>query len=150
MTIPALVTREVTRQRNFCYRKLTSLSGTAEKITIQQPASGAALVRMQSVTFYASVATVFTLSMNGTAATGTAGTPVVLSFGTALANVFHTSNAGAGTVLNTYRLAAGEQITLDLSAITLEGDGTAKNVSVATDSVTGDVEFCFVWSERPG
>jgi hypothetical protein len=141
--------RSVANPHNYLYYKTTSLSGAVEKVTLQQPASSARFVSLQSATIYCSAACTWTLSQNGTAATGTAGTEINVSGGgTAVATVWHTSNAGAGTTLASYVLAAGAQTTIDLSAITLEGDGTAKNVSLATNSITATVYVTIQWQER--
>ena len=154
LVIPVLasgqVFRSVRHPRNFAYYKTTALSGAVETVTVQQPASGARSVYLQSVTLSATAATTFTLKYDGTAATGTAGTVLALSRDRAAgaATVWHTSNVGAGSTLHSYLLGANEEITIDLSHIVMIGDGTATNVSIATNSVTATVEITFNWEER--
>ncbi len=154
LVIPVLargqVFRSVNPPRNYAYYKTTSLSGAVETVTVQQPASLAKNVYFQSVTISATSAVTFTLKYDGTAATGTAGTVLALSRdrAAAVATVWHTSNVGAGTTLHTYVLGSNEELTIDLSHIVMVGDGTAKNVSISTNSVTSTVEITFNWEER--
>lgn len=134
----------------YIYTKSSSLSGAAEKVTVQQPAASARNVRFKSASVYCSVACVATLSRDGTAATTTAGTVVALSadYRTAKATVFHTSNAGAGTTIFTQNIAAGATFVFDLSGIELDQSNTARNFSVGTDSITGSVVIAIKWEER--
>lgn len=131
--------------------KNTTLAGAAEKITIQQPASGAKRVRILSVTAYSSVAATVTLSRDGTAATTTALAPVPVSgYGpTSTVSGFHTSNVGSGTTISIpYRIAAGSTIVIDMAGVDLSGSGTTKNFTVTTSSVTGDVSLQILWREE--
>lgn len=144
------VFRSVRHPRNFAYYKTTALSGAVETVTVQQPAAGAKTVFFQDVTLSTTAATTFTLKYDGTAATGTAGTVLALSRDRAAgtATVWHTSDVGAGSFLHSYTMAADEELSIDLSKISMIGNGTAKNVSIATDSVTATVEITFNWEER--
>ncbi len=154
LVIPVLasgqVFRSVRHPRNFAYYKATTLSGAVETVTIQQPASGARSVYLQSLTLSTNAATTFTLKFDGTAATTIAGTVLALSRDRAAgaATVWHSSNVGLGSTLHTYTMAADEEMTIDLSHIVMLGDGTAKNISIATNNVTAAVEITFNWEER--
>jgi hypothetical protein len=154
LVIPVLasgqVFRSVRHARNFAYYKVTVLSGAVETVTVQQPASGAKSVHFQTVTLSTTAAVTFTLKYDGTAATGTAGTVLALSRDRAAgkATVWHTSDVGAGSTLHSYTMAADEEMSIDLSELSMLGNGTAKNVSIATDSVTATVEITFNWEER--
>ncbi len=144
----AQVSTSVIHPKVYAYYKTTALSGSAEKITLQQPSSGAKRVLLRSITICQDAAVTWTLSMNGTAASGTAATELLLTDGGApKATVFHTSDAGAGTTLMVYPL--GEECrTLSLENIHLIGDGTTKNVSIASASATANVYVSLVWEER--
>lgn len=134
----------------YIYYKTTSLSGAAEKVTIQQPSSAARNVRFKSASVYCSVACTVTMSRDGTAATTTAGTVVALSadYRTAKATVFHTSNVGAGTTLFSQVIAAGSTFVFDLNGIELDQSNTARNFTIATDSITGTATIAVKWEER--
>jgi hypothetical protein len=135
---------------SYIYYKSTSLSGAAEKVTVQQPSSAARNVRFKSASVYCSVACTVTISRDGTAATTTAGTVVALSadYRTPKATVFHTSNAGSGTTLFTQVIAAGATFVFDLVGIELDQSSTARNLSIGTDSITGTATIAVKWEER--
>lgn len=131
--------------------KTTSLSGAVEKLTVQQPASGAKRVRFTYASVYCSAACTVTMSRDGTAATGTSLPPVALSghYAASVATGWHTSDAGAGTTLSpAYAIASGATQTFDLSGIELAGNGTTTNFSIATNSVTATVRIQIVWREE--
>ena len=133
----------------YVLRRESSLSGSTEKLTVQQPTSGAKLVRFESATLYASVETEFTLSYGGTAATGTSLTPTALvgaAASTALG--FRSSNAGSGTTIEVYTVPAGGTMVIDLSAFYLTADGTAQNLNIGTSSETGTVRISIKFTER--
>jgi hypothetical protein len=134
----------------YMYSKSTTLAGAVETITVQQPSSSAKRVDIYSATVYCSVTCTITLKRDGTAATTTAGTVTALSadYPTARANVFHTSNVGSGTTLTSYVLAAGQILTIDLEGISLTQASTARNFSIATSSITGNVTLAVSWRER--
>lgn len=137
------------RENEYAYYKTSSLSGAAEAITLQQPSSSAKLVVGKSATLYCSAACTWTLAVNGTAATATAATELVLSEGspTPSGTVFSSSNVGAGTTIATYVLAAGEKVTIDLSSIRLRSASTAKNLTLSTNSITATVTITLKWQE---
>lgn len=135
----------------YTVMKTTSLSGAAEKVTVQQPSTGAKRVRFLTAVVYCSVACTVTMSRDGTAATGTALTPVALSsaYPAATATGWHTSNAGSGTALSpAFPLVAGATQVFDISGIELSGSSTAKNFSVATNSITGTAMIQIFWREQ--
>ncbi len=130
--------------------KNTSLNAAPEIITVQQPATGARTVRFRA--FYAdcSVACTITLLRNGTAATTTTLSTMQInpSVGVAsTANAFSASNVGVGSLIGSYNLQAGGSITVDLSGSFMQGNGTCKNLTVSTNSITGTVNIIIKWQE---
>jgi hypothetical protein len=136
----------------FAAYKATTLSSAVEAVTVQQPASGSKTVRFEGAYIYCSAACVVTLSVDGTAATTTALTPVALARqatpATPTATAYHTSNAGSGTTLAAYDIAAGGEKSLEKSGLTLFGDGTARNFTLKTNSISGSVRILVFWSEQ--
>lgn len=131
--------------------KTTTLSATAETVTVQQPASGAKDVYFVDALVHSSVAATLTIERDGTAATTTTLTPVKTNswIPTATATAFHTSNAGSGTaVSNAIDIPANTNVTIDLSSFNLLGAGTAKNLTLKTNSITGTVKIRIKWEER--
>lgn len=133
----------------FSVYKATTLSGAAEVVTIQQPASGSKKVHFAAAMVYCSVACVIEIERDGTAATGTAATEVALTpYGTATAVGWHTSDVGNGTTINTFDVAAGSTVTVDLVGVMLaQGGGTGENLTLRSDSITGDIKITIVWRE---
>lgn len=131
----------------FSVYKATSLSGAAEIVTIQQLAAAGKLIKVESVDVYCSVACVVTLELDGTAATGTALTPTTITTGTAVADAFHTSDVGVGTVVSKKHVTAGQTLPINMGYATLPTGSTANNFTVRTDSITGDVKITIVWTE---
>lgn len=136
--------------RFFVYDNCASLSSAACDVTIQQPASGSKWVSFETAQVYCSVACVVTISRDGTAASTTAATEVSLNGGpSATAAGFIDSNAGAGTTLNTIRLAAGETVAISLNGLFLEdNDTTTNNLTIQTDAITGNASIYFPWREE--
>lgn len=132
----------------FSAHKTSALVGAAEKVTIQSPASGGKRVRPIYATVRSTAAAVVTISRNGTAATGTALTPFALTKGaTVTCSAWHTSDAGAGTTVETRSVAADQTERFDLSKHFWDGNSTAQNLSVGTDSITATVNITIVWEE---
>lgn len=130
--------------QNFTVYKETVLSGTAEVITIQQPATGARTVRPGVAYLYCSVACAITIERNGAAATSTTLAVVDPNRTGAVPNftAWSGSNVGTGTVIGRIRFSTGGGfIPLDLSNILMIGNGTAINLTLRTDAVTGIVIF---------
>lgn len=133
----------------FSVYKATTLAGAAEVVTIQQPASDSKKVHFEAVQVYCSVACVIEIERDGTAATGTALTSVALTpYGTATATAWHTSDVGNGTTISTFNVTAGQTVTVDLTGVMLaQGGGTGENLTLRSDSITGDIKITTFWRE---
>lgn len=130
-------------------RENTGLSNSAEVVTIQQPASGSRTVVFKRASIYCSVACTVTLERDGTAATATSLTVVKAHSGaaTATATAWRGSDVGVGTVVSKHYIGAGTTLPLDLSAMYLIGDGTAKNLTLRTSAITGTAVINILWEE---
>lgn len=128
---------------------ITTTSLTA---TIQQPATAAKAVALESAVIYCANACTITQAQNGTGATTTAVSLVALTntSGTIKTTFFKSSNVGAGTaVAGTYRLAAGQTMVLDLSRISLPNTSAITvNYSVTAASSSGVINITFIGSEK--
>ena len=135
--------------QEYTVTKETTLSSSAEVITVQQPATGAKIVRFVGAYIYSAGACGITLERTGTAATSTALTRVPLheSMAAATATAWYSSNVGTGTTLGKYLVPAGGSLTLDLTGLALYGNGTGKNVTIRTASCTGDAKIVLQWKE---
>ena len=139
--------------KRFSVFKATTLGAAAEVITIQQPATGGKVIRIESVDVWCSVACEATLERDGTAATTTALTPVVITYGTIAAKAFSASNVGVGTVITIKEIPANSTVPVSfsgglyISPIDADGDATDNNFSVRTNSITGDVKITIVGRE---
>ncbi len=139
--------------RDYVIPYAADLTSTAAIVSVQQPTSSAAgVVRITDVYVYCSAACTFTLERTGTAATATTATVVPINVGQAAARVtaWTASNAGAGTVLGTYALAAGGSKSFPLN-LALVGTATVaqpKNFTVRTAAVTGTVHIIIAVREE--
>lgn len=138
--------------RHYEALKQTALVAAAEIVTVQQPAAASRTIYPKEAYVYCSVACTFTVERDGTAATGTALTVISLhaSNPTTAVTAWHTSNVGAGTTVSpTYALGGGAEnwLLIDLTKFVLVGDGTAKNLTVRTSSITGTARISIVWEE---
>lgn len=126
-----------------------SLSAAACDVTVQQPASGSKWVAFLYVEAYCSVACTPCVSRDGTAASTTAATEANFNGSpTPAATAFIDSNAGAGTSLFCFEVAAGETVGRSLVGFFLEDDdSTANNLTVQTDAITGDAKILITWQE---
>jgi hypothetical protein len=138
--------------KHYVAIKETALTTAAETVTVAQPAASSG----QNIVFdyalvYCSAACVATVARGGTAATTTALTPTPMSAGLApaKAKAFHTSNAGAGTELAKYRVAAGANQVIPLRGIRLRvGGGTTEQLTIGTDVITsGTARIEIKWAE---
>lgn len=134
----------------YAASQTTTLSAAAEVVTIQAPATQAAmtrLIQMKGVAVVCSVACTVSLERDGTAATSTSLTvnPVLNNAPAATATAWHSSNVGSGTVLSQYQIAAGGTLNLDLSNKWL--GAPSQNVTIRTSSITGTVNINFMWAE---
>src|ERR1700738_1039313 len=138
------------------FREDTGLSNAASVVTIQQPATNPASVSFYtpaqggSASVYCSVACVVTLERDGTAATSTSATPIPVSHGTpaAVTTAYVASNVGVGTILNRIPVAAGQTVNPDLSSLKMYAAGTGVNLTLRTNSITGDVKILMKWREN--
>lgn len=136
---------------NYSITKETTLAAGAEVLTIQQPATGARNIHFHGVSIQSPDADCeVTIERNGTAATGTSQTPVgeTPSTPASAATGWNTSNVGVGTVVRRVRAMAGSTASLDLSDLWLFGNGTGKNLSIRTASITGDVIITLTFGEN--
>lgn len=125
-----------------------SLISSTTAVTIQQPASPAYLVVFETLTVRCSVACSFTLSQNGSAATSTAlGIAALNNSPATSVKAFYKSNASGGTTLGTYYLEAAGTCAIDMSKFQLQRIA-GNNLTVATSSVTGNVEIIAQWIEK--
>ena len=127
-----------------------TLSSASEALTVQQPTSPQHPVIFEAAWVYCSVVCNFTVSQNGTAATATALTVSRLNNSTAAtATAWHGSNVGAGTTLGTYYLTAPGTYLLDMSRFYLgQGQGSAQNLTITTNSITGTVTIIIQFVEK--
>lgn len=128
-----------------------SLSGAATAVTVQAPATNPSTTYIDSVVVYCSVACSVTQSVNGAAATTTAGSFKVLSPGpinfTVPLSFFTASNLGAGAVAQggITHVPAGGTVVLCFTQSCgnpqqfqmTKGSGTADNFTVSVASITG-------------
>ncbi len=128
-----------------------SLSSTTDKVTVQQPATGARQIRFRGALVSCSTAAttpcVLTLAQNGTAATATtlAVTPLNLS-PPAASTAWSGSNVGTGTVIHVYTLVVGGDYWLDLSQFFL-APGVNSNISLGFGSLTGSTSIAIFYVE---
>ncbi len=131
-----------------------TLAGSAGIFTIQQPAANAKTVRFSEVYVSCSASCTITMERDGSAASTTAITPTKLraTYNNATATVFRDSNVGAGTVIQPgvfINASGGESWTVfDLKSLSLIGNGTGKNVTIKTNSITATVRISVKWSEQ--
>jgi hypothetical protein len=110
-------------------------------LTIQAPASNGRAIVFGSATtagasIYCAAAQTATLKWNGTAATATTSTAEKKLPGTQQSSgmtLWTASNVGTGTTGPSYTIAAGGTLLLDLYNIRLAQNGTASNLTIATD-----------------
>lgn len=120
-----------------------TMSGTALKSTIQNPAGSSKRIFMEAVTIYSSVAGTFNIELSGTAATATAGTMVPLNNAkTSAANSYTASNVGSGTLMTQITFAAAGAQSVSLSGVVLaSGVGTTHNITVVPQFTTGIISY---------
>lgn len=140
----------------FCqeavYSAFYEATAAVNVVTIQQPSSSptkSANFSGEGLGFaiYCSAACTVTFEHTGTAATATALTPKGTSpgLGASALLAFRSSDVGVGTVIDTYRIAAGDTRAFSIRALltrTASLNLTARVSSVATSSITG------IWKEE--
>lgn len=127
-----------------------SLSTQTTAATLQLPATGGFHVSFPpspstGASVYCSAACVFSVILNATGATATAGT-VNIAQGdcpTPAIKFWTSSNYSGGTTLVTYNVAAGQTFTLDMGQLYLAGGGVNSNITIAIASVTATVNITF-------
>lgn len=137
-------------QNYYTVSKTTTLSSSAEIITVQQPATNALITRFVSARIDSVGACTFTIEINGTPASTTALTPAPVTTGeaTATTTAYYSSNVGTGTVIFRGGVAANSWYPLiDLSHTTLSGNGTSKNLTLRTASCSGVVNITITYTE---
>jgi hypothetical protein len=132
-----------------------SLSAATTAVTVQKPAlngSPQPQVRLESATVYCSVACNVSQAYNGTAATSTAATVTQIppiGGASPSATGWTASNVGGGTAVGALiHVAAGQTLVIDLSKVTLNGNGTNANYTVSVSSITGTANITLIWSEQ--
>ncbi len=126
------------------------VAGT-DKVTVQQPSTGAKQVKLHGALVSCSTAATtpctLTFTQNGAAATATtlAVTPLNLS-PPASSTAWSSSNVGAGTTVHVYTITAPGDYWLDLSFFTL-APGPNSNVSLGWSSVTATVSTAIFYTE---
>jgi hypothetical protein len=127
-----------------------SPSGAAAVYTVQAPGTAASVTknyRFVGVTFASTVATTFTIEINGGKATATSFTCVSPdSSATSNATCYYNSDSSAGTVIGNYQIPAGGTVTIDLSKVYLTTVANS-NLTVRTNSITGTVSVVIMWTE---
>lgn len=135
----------------YSVTKSTDLSSAAEVITVQQKAAPTKSVQLIGATMYCAVACAVTLERDGTAATGTATTPVKFNSAYAVSAVdaHHTSDVGVGEVLATYNVCAGCTVTIELRRFIMTRGiySPVKNFSLRTAAITGVATLNLFWEE---
>lgn len=137
-------------QTYFIAQKTTVLSGAAEVITIQQPASNSKVVRFISAYIDCSVACTATIERNGTVASSTTLAPVNVNPNEpgGAATAWSSSNVGTGTVLHVSSITAGGYTVFDLNGINMpSNNNTGYNLTLRTSSITGTVHITIKYSE---
>ena len=127
-----------------------TLSAAAGGCTVQQPATGSKTVRFIEAVVYCSVACEITASRDGTAASSTSSAPVALNAEapTATTTGWKSSNVGAGTAVSAPLVLAADVVAvIDISRRQMTGNGTAKNFTLKTNSITGRAVIEMVYEE---
>lgn len=128
-----------------------TLVATATKATLQQPATNAEQIAVDSATIVCPASCIITQYQNGTAATTTAGTVVGIQpngAATFALNFFTASNVGNGTVIGAVTVcsaACTRTLTNPIGGpiLTMGTTGTATNYTIGVSAVTGDVYITF-------
>ncbi len=138
-------------QAVFTVSKTTALSGSAEVITVQQPATTGKVVRGIGAYMDSTAACSITIERNGTAATTTTLVPANLNTDQPVATTtaYSASNVGTGTVVSRATVGAGGWLFIDLSRLyMLPGAGTGTNFTLRTGSCTATVNIILTYTEN--
>ena len=134
-------------QITYTVSKTTVLSGSAEVITVQQPATGAKIVGFVGVYIDSTATCAITIERNGTAATSTTLIPAKVNPDQTapVATGWSASNVGTGTVITV--ATVNGFFYQDLSKVYLYGNGTSKNLTVRTGSCSATVDIVITFTE---
>ena len=146
----SLKAQTLNTQPTYQLIKSTSLSNSAETLTVQQTSTNNVSAGFEWVTVNCSAACVIAFSQNGTAATGTALTPTRINNSPpSQLTGYRSSNVGSGTTLSSFSLSSGLW-TFDIRAFYIGGGGTAQNFSVScTIATSGTCAITMQWKENP-
>ncbi len=136
-------------QITYTASKTTILSGAAEVVTVQQPATNSNVVRFIGAYIDSTAACAFTIERNGTFATGTTLTPRPINPDqqAGIATAWSGSDVGTGTVITRATVGAGGWFFIDLSRVYMRGNNTSINLSLRTASCTATVNIVISYSE---
>ena len=131
--------------------KTTVQSGTAEVLTLQNPMTNGKQVNIKGLFVSCALGCLFQVEMDGTAATGTAVTPVKATkkLGTSRALVYSASTTTSPRFSISYTVPAGTApYPLDFGGnYSLPGDGTSSNFTVRSLTTTGTITIFLQWQE---
>ena len=137
-----------------------TLNSAGYTATLQQPATNAKTVTLETVTVYCSVSCVVTQVQNGTGATATAGTvtPLNPTIAPATSTFWTASNVGGGTAVGTaYHITGAGSVTFCynnsscpgiINSVTLGNRGINNNYSWVISSITGTVNIGGIEDEQ--
>lgn len=126
-----------------------TMSGTALKSTIQNPAGSSKRIFLEAVSIRSSVAGTFNIEVAGSIASATAGT--INSLNTSVASsagAFTASNVGTGTVIGSVVFDGADTKTVILSGTALaSGAGTTHNITVVPQFTSGVIAYTWKFAE---
>lgn len=128
-----------------------SLSGAGGAVTLQVPASTGKTVYLQSVTITSSVDLTIAQEKDGSTATATAVTPVLLNgtSGTPVATFYTGSNTTGGSTVPPVNVKAGISSPIDMSFTAFRrGVSAVQNFTWRVPTTTATVTFGIVWGEK--
>lgn len=142
-------------QHQYLVEHEAALVAAPAVTTVQIPANTARWVVFRAAYVWCSVDCTITVERDGTAATATSLTvkklnPAASWVATPSAVAFHSSDAGAGTVVSPkIYITANSQQVIDLSKFVFEaGRGAVQNLTIRTTSITGTARTAITFEER--
>lgn len=145
-----LISAAANAQVFFTAAKQTSLTATAEVVTIQQSTTGAKTVNFSGAYFDCSVACTVTLERSGSLATSTTLAIKELNHegATSTLTAWSSSNSSGGNVIGNYNCGGECHMSIDLSKIVFTRANTNDNLTIRSSAITGTFSVVFLWSER--
>ena len=136
-------------QAVYTVSKTTTLAGTTEVITVQQPATSGKIVRFTSAYMDSVGACQVTVERNGTPATVTTLTPIAASPSSPAptTNGFSGSDAGVGSIITRLNIPANGSAIVSLTGVMFNQGGTGNNLTVRYASCTGVVNIVITYTE---